>query len=206
MSNVGFTRRDFMRLASASVALSGFATAGVVHAEPQSGDARWIVNHLDTRLLSADGQAIAGLPKWTHMRVLRNYPTGFIQVWVPRFGLVGRVVANSVGPVPAPSQLDLRDEQLAGPPLLGRVGLPGRVVGGANLRTWPVVGNTVLRTLGHNAPLRVLDSVEGDDGDQWYRASVLDGASGSAAALGYVHNSLVRLPRLRYTPKSPDRA
>src|SRR5262245_48047346 len=105
-----------MRLAGASVALLSLATAGVAYAEPQSGDAQWIANHLDTRLLGADGQAIVGLPKWTHMRVLRNYPTGFIQVWVPRFGLVGRVAANSVGPIPAPSPLDLRDEQLTGPP------------------------------------------------------------------------------------------
>jgi L,D-transpeptidase catalytic domain len=195
-----------MRLAAAGVALSSVLTAGVAHAEPQSDDAQWIANHVDTRLMGADGQPVVGLPKWTRMRVLRNAPVGFIQVWVPRFDLVGRVAANTIGPIPAPSAADLRDEKLEGPPLLGGVGLPGRVVGGANLRTWPTVGNTLLRTLGHNAPLRVLDSVVGDDGDQWYRADLLDGPSGSPIAVGYVHNSLVRLPRLRYVPRSPDRA
>jgi hypothetical protein len=48
--------------------------------------------------------------------------------------------------------------------------------------------------------------VEGDDGDEWYRVHWLDAATQVPAALGYVHNSVIRLPRLRYTPKAPDRA
>ena len=52
----------------------------------------------------------------------------------------------------------------------------------------------------HNAPLRVLDSVEGDDGDEWYRVNWLDSKTQTPVALGYIHNSLVRLPRLPYTP------
>lgn len=128
-----------------------------------------------------------------------------LSVWVPRFGLLGRVPVTAIGPVPAPSPADLAAEKEDGPRLIESVGLPGRVMGGANLRTWPAVGNNLLRQVGHNAALRVLDSVEGDDGDEWYRAHLLDGATGNPAALGYVHNSLVRLPRLRYTPINPDR-
>ena len=140
------------------------------------------------------------------MRILRSFANGQLQVWVPRFDLVGRVAANTIGPVPAPEPLDLEAERNDGPPLYaGGVGLPGRVVGGANLRTWPVVGNNLLRTLGHNAPLRVIDSVEGDDGQEWYRVNGLDARTFEPMYLGYVHHSVVRLPRLRYTTLSADR-
>jgi hypothetical protein len=208
MLNVGLSRRRFLKynLAGAGLAVAGLVTAGVGYADPQSADAEWIANHVDTRLLGADGQPVVGLPKWTRMRIFRGLPGGQIQVWVPRFNLVGRVAANTIGPVPAPSLADLEAEKLDGPTLNGGIGLPGRVAGGANLRTWPAVGNTLLRTLGHNAPLRVLDSVEGDDGEEWYRVNWLDGISQQAIALGYLHHSVVRLPRLRYTPASPDRA
>jgi hypothetical protein len=205
MPNVGLTRRHLIRLAGGGLALAGLATAGVAHADPQSADAEWIANHVDTRLLGADGNPVVGLPRWTRMRIVRPVPGGLIQVWVPRFGLFGRVASSAIGPVPMPSPADLAAEQLDGPNVMGGVGLPGRIMGGANLRTWPTVGNNLLRTLGHNAPLRVLDSVEGDDGDEWYRVNLLDLASETPVALGYIHNSLVRLPRLRYTPINPDR-
>jgi hypothetical protein len=52
--------------------------------------------------------------------------------------------------------------------------------------------------------VRVLDSVLGDDGDEWYRVSGLDPKSYEPANLGYLHNSVVRLPRLRYTPTAAD--
>src|SRR5712691_8904014 len=205
MSDAGLTRRGFLRLAGAGVALSGLVSAGVVHADPQSADAEWIANHVDTRLMGADGQPVVGLPTWTRMRIVRGFPNGLIQVWVPRFNLFGRVASTAIGPVPAPGPEELAAEKLDGPTILGGVDLPGRVVGGANLRTWPGVGNPLLRTVGHNTPLRVLDSVQGDDGDEWYRASLLDGRTEETIALGYMHNSLVRLPRLPYTSISPDR-
>jgi hypothetical protein len=208
MSYGGLTRRTFLKynLAGSGLAMAGLVTAGVAMADPQSADAEWIANHIDTRLLGADGQPVVGMPKWTRMRILHGFPNGLIQVWVPRFNLVGRVAANAIGPVPVPSSADLEYEKLDGPTLNGGIGLPGRVAGGANLRTWPTVANNLLRTLGHNAPLRVLDSVEGDDGEEWYRVNLLDGINQQALALGYLHHSVVRVPRLRYTPASPDRA
>ena len=194
-----------MRLACGGALLAGLMTAGAAHAELQS-DATWIANHVETRLIGADGQPIAGLPRWTRLRVLHSVPTGQLEVWVPRFDLVGRVAADAIGPVPMPSPADLEAEKLDGPELwAGGVGLPGRTVGGANLRWWPVAGNNLVRTLGHNAPLRVLDSVLGDDGDEWYRVQGLDPKTYDPSTLGYVHNSVVRLPRLRYTPTPADR-
>jgi hypothetical protein len=207
MSHVALTRRSFMRLAGGTAALAGLISTGVAHAEPQNQDATWIANHLEARLIGADGQPVVGLPRWTRMRILRSFATGHLEVWVPRFDLVGRVPANAIGPVSRPTQADLDAEKLDGPPLYaGGVGLPGRVVGGANLRTWPVVGDNLLRTLGHNAPIRVLDSVEGDNGDEWYRVNGLDLKSFDPINLGYIHNSVVRLPRLRYTAIPADQS
>jgi hypothetical protein len=205
MSDAGLSRRGFLRLAGAGVALSGLSPIGVAFADPQSAEAEWIANHVDTRLMGADGQPVVGLPKWTRMRVVRGHPNGLIEVWVPRFGLYGRVASTAIGPVPEPGLAELAAEKRDGPELLGLVGLPGRIVGGANLRTWPAVGNTLLRTLGHNAPLRVLESVAGDDGEEWYRAALTDPATDQNLALGYIHNSLVRLPRLPYAAVNPDR-
>ena len=200
------SRRRFMALVGGGVAAGGLMSAGVAHADPQSDDAIWIANHMETRLLGADGQPVLGLPLWSRMRILRGLPRDLIEVWVPRFDLVGRVVADAIGPVPTPTAEELGAERVDGPPpYAGSIGLPGRIVGGANLRTWPVVGNNLLRTLGHNAPVRVLESVEGDDGDEWFRVSGLDVKAYTPFSFGYIHNSLVRLPRLRYTPTSADR-
>jgi L,D-transpeptidase catalytic domain/Bacterial SH3 domain len=206
-SNDGLTRRGFIRLAGSAAAFAGLMDAGIAHADPQAADATWIANHLETRLLGADGQPVVGLPKFTRMRVLRSQPDGQFQVWVPRFHLVGKVPATAIGPVAAPSPDELEAERQDGPPLYaGSVGMPGRIVGGANLRTWPVVGNNLLRQLGHNAPVRVIDSVEGDNGEEWYRVNGLDPKTYDPTSLGYIHNSVVRLPRLRYNPVAPDRA
>lgn len=207
MPPVGLTRRQLIRLTGGGLLLASALPAAAAHADPQADDASWIANHIETRLVAPDGSPMVGLPRWTRMRVDRGLPGGLIAVWVPRFNLYGRVPVSAIGPVPTPSPADLSAEREEGPTILGAVGLPGRIMGGANMRTGPVVGpGNLLRTLGHNAPVRVLDSVEGDDGDEWYRTHLLDGASGNPVALGYIHNSLVRLPRLHYTPVSPDRA
>jgi hypothetical protein len=194
-----------MRLAGGGAALAGLLTASAAHAEPQNQDATWVANHEETRLIGADGQPVLGLPRWTRMRIFRSFPNGQLEVWVPRFDLIGRVAASAVGPVSMPSQAELASEQTNGPPLYaGSIGLPGRVVGGANLRSWPVVGDNLLRTLSHNTPVRVLTSVQGDYGDEWYAVNGLDPKTYDPNTLGYVHNSLVRLPRLHYTPVSAD--
>jgi L,D-transpeptidase catalytic domain len=206
MSNLALTRRSFMRLAGGSVAVAGLLGAGVAYADSPNDDAVWIANHLETRLLGSDGQPIVGLPRFTRMRVVRNVAGGLIYVWVPRFGLYGRVAPSAIGPVPMPSPDELAAEKLDVPPLYaGGIGLPGRVVGGGNLRSWPVVeGANLLRTLGHNAPVRVLDSVLGDDGDEWYTVNGLDPKKYEPSNLGYLHNSVVRLPRLHYTQTAAD--
>ena len=113
MRDLGLTRRGFLRFAGAGAALSGLASAGLVYADPQSADAEWIANHVETRLMGADGQPVVGLPKWSHMRIVRGFPNGLIQVWVPRFNLYGRVASNAIGPVGAPGAADLAPTRTA---------------------------------------------------------------------------------------------
>src|SRR5216117_1263114 len=117
MLNVGLSRRSFLKVHVAGAAVAGIASLALprfAYADPLADDAQWIANHLETRLLGADGQPVVGLPRWTRMRVMRGFSNGFIEVWVPTFGLVGRVPATAIGPVPTPSAADLRDEQLDG--------------------------------------------------------------------------------------------
>jgi hypothetical protein len=65
------------------------------------------------------------------------------------------------------------------------ISLPGRVLGNLNLRTAPQVSDdTLIRTLQHNEPVNVLESVVGADGETWYRVG--DGE--------FVYAADVRLP------------
>jgi hypothetical protein len=204
----GRTRREFLAGAAATTAL--LATAGVASADAPTLDAQWLANHEPTALVGADGQPSAWIPAWSHMRLEQSLGRGWLQVWVPRLGVVGRVQESAIGPVPQPSSAQLAEERFAGGPLnVGSVSLPARVARGGNLRLWPNGRQeTLLRSLAHNAPLRVLNSVEGDDGEEWYEVNLLDAASQEPVAVGYMHNSVVRLPRVRNLAsiQSPDRA
>ncbi len=203
----GMSRRRFMVGAGAALGAAVLPMARTAGAEPHDDRVQWIANFEDTRLVAADGTPAAWLPRWTRMRIMRGLP-GWIEVWVPRFGIIGRVAPNVVGPVPAPSPEDLAKERAeqAGPDVIDAIGLPARVVGGGNLRLWPASRqDTFLRTLGHNAPIRAIASVQGDDGEEWYEVEMLDAVTASEAiGAGYIHHSLVRLPRL-HPPVNPDR-
>jgi L,D-transpeptidase-like protein len=203
---VRIQRRQFLGGAGAIAAVAMLPmNVRVAGAEP-IGDQEWVANHVATRLLGSDGGGVAWLVQWTHMRVLHEQ-RGLLHVWVPRIHLTGYVQAQMVGPVAAPSQEQLVSEEAdaSQPPILGAVGLPGCVVGGGNLRSWPVVrGDTLLRTLGHNAQVRAISRVQGDQGDEWYSADWLDPQAQMRTGTGFLHHSVLRLPRLR-TPADADR-
>jgi hypothetical protein len=182
------------------------AGARLAYGDPQSDNAPWLSNPRETRLLGADDLPIVNLPAETPMRVARSLQSGEIEVWVPRYSLFGHVPPDVVRPIAAPASNDLAGEVPKGPPLIAGVGLPGRVVGGANMRSWPAVrDDTVLRLTPHNAPLRVLDRVQGDEGDEWYSVNLLDPTADHTVATGFIHGDLVRIPRLRDQTVNPDR-
>ena len=193
----------------------GSGTRGLALADPTAGTSAgaapaesmaWLADAAETRLMGADGQPIVGLPTGTRMRLVRTLADGSFEVWVPRYGLYGAVVPTTVaadrgalGPGP------VRGAE-RGSTTPGGVGLPGRVAGPSNLRSWPTVhGDTRLRTMPHNTPLRVLDAVQGDAGDEWYSVNVLDPTATRTVATGFVLASLVRVPRMREQTVSPDR-
>jgi hypothetical protein len=201
-----FTRRQFLSAAGTSAAVAGLAGVGLAYADPQSDSAQWLANPGQARLLGADDLPIASLPIQTRMRIVRTLDSGLMEVWVPRFSLYGRVAPGDVGPVPAPAQDELIGQTTVGPPLLDGVGMPGRVAGDANLRSWPAVrDDTAMRVAPNNAALRALDRVQGDAGDNWYFVNVLDPTADHTVATGFINSTLVRLPRLREQPVSPDR-
>jgi lipoprotein-anchoring transpeptidase ErfK/SrfK len=203
----GVRRRRFLAGAGAALA----ATAGglrIARAEPQASDDQWAANHEDTRLLGEDGAPTAWLPQYTLLRISQWRPRDMLQVWVPRYGLVGLVRASAVGPIPTPSAQQLADEQAkpAGANVIDKIGLPARIAGSANLRLWPdPTGDTLLRTLGHNAPIRAVAWVEGETDDEWYQVDYLDAKTYEAIGTGYVLGSRVRLPRMPFPATTPDR-
>ena len=84
MSYTAISRRAF--IAGAGAAL---VAASAAYADPLGQDEQWVANFQEARLLGADGSAIAGLPLFSRMRIMRELPSGLLQVWVPRFKLVG---------------------------------------------------------------------------------------------------------------------
>ncbi len=202
------SRRRLLAGAGVTLGAAVLPFPGFAAAEPHDPRPQWIANHEETQLLDANGVPLAFLPRWTRMRV-RQGLRGALEVYVPRFDLTGRVAQSAIGPVEEPTDAYLRNELLepVGPPELSRIGLPARIAGGANLRSLPAVrAETQLRRLPHNAPVRALSSVQGEDGEEWFLVNLLDVETASdAVGLGYVHNSLVRLPRTRSMPVNPDR-
>lgn len=202
------TRRHSLKLAAAAAAtLGGLTHMSLAFADPLADDAVWLTNPAEAKLLGFDGLPIVELPARTPLRMDRALSNGAIRVWVPRFGLYGAINPFLVVSTAAPTQSDLAGEPIVGPSVVGGVGLPGRVSGASNLRSWPTAtGDTLLRTMPHNTPLRVLDSVEGDRGELWYSVRVLDPTATQAVATGFIHSSLARIPRMRVQPTSSDRS
>jgi hypothetical protein len=203
----GLGRRRFLVGAGAALAATA---AGIpkAYAETHTAEDHWIANHEQTRLLGEDGLPTAWLPQYTLMRIFQWLPRDTLQVWVPRYKLVGLVRSSAVGPIPAPSAQQMVDEvaKPAGATALDKVGLPARIAGSANLRLWPApTTDTFLRTLGHNAPVRAVATVEGETDDDWYQVDYLDSKTYEAIGTGYVVGTNLRLPRMPFPATTPDR-
>ena len=184
--------------------------AGVARAEPV--EYPWVATRLPTPLLiDPDDGELRWLPKGILLRTERDARGPRLRVWCPAFGTFGVVESAAVESVPAPTETQVAAQRRAPvlPPAVASFELPGRVVGAANLRFWPdqrpatkVVG------LPHNADLWVVELVQGEDGEPWYRVG--EQAAGRRAVKGasyFVHSSLVRVPRADFhpVPANPDR-
>ena len=126
--------------------------------------------------------------------------------------MFGSIDAEAVEDTPAPAEAELAAQRTGPvlPPVLVAAELPARVIGAANVRLWPDDrSDTLVRQLAHNAGLRVIELVQGDDGQPWYR--VTEAAAGPRAvprAAYFFHSDYVRVPRPDFHPArpNPDRA
>jgi hypothetical protein len=140
----------------------------------------WVQNHTPTDLWSGpDDQAISfgSVPPFSYFRVLGKQEGSRVRVQNPLTSGVAYITAKDVGPSGAPPEWYLAQKS--------QTSLPGRIVGGANIRSTPGIedGNIVSKA-GHNAGITVLGEVKGSDGETWYRLGQHE----------FVHGSLVRVP------------
>ncbi len=124
---------------------------------------------------------IATLRKFTYLAV-KGYVGEWAQVFNPRTRASGFIPSDAIGPVDAPPAYILADP----PPAIDEISLDGRTVRAAALSFYPTPDpEAQTESLSHNSPISIADSVEGDDGEPWYRTAEGD----------YLPINEVRLPR-----------
>jgi len=194
------TRRSFLRLGlavAAPLALGVSLRPSLALAAPdaQAFDPFWVQNFVRAELWSGPNARAASLGHaelFTYFKVLVPQRGPRLHVFNPLTDGTAWIPAAAVGPSGEPPAAYLNPPAptptMAAPAALpaGRVNLPGRVIGGANLRGRPQVApDSLLKNLPHNSLVQVLDDVIGADGEKWYRVG--DGQ--------FVHHSLVKLPK-----------
>ena len=144
----------------------------------------WVQNHARAELWSGPDDAAISfghVELFSYFKVLEPPQGPRLHVLNPLTEGTGWIDAAAVGPSGEPPEAYLRP-----PAPVAALDLPGRVVGGVNLRSRPEeAADSLIRNLPHNTPVRVLEEVAGADGEGWYRVG--DGE--------FVHHSRVRLPR-----------
>jgi hypothetical protein len=128
---------------------------------------------------------------FSYFKVLEPQRGQRLHVLNPLNGGTAWIAAVAVGPSGEPPESYLRPPEPPAPAVVaaapvGALDLPGRVIGGANVRSRPrIAPDTLIKTIGHNTPVQALDEVVGADGEKWYRI----------AEAQFIHHSLVRLPK-----------
>jgi hypothetical protein len=148
-------------------------------------DAVWVVNLQaipDRSAPSEDSEPLATLRQFTYLEVV-GYRGEWAEVLNPRTHVTGFVPSDAIGPTDGPPP----DYILAPPPpAVDELNLDGRAIRGAELSLYPTPDpDAQTEALGHNAPVSIVDSVVGDDGETWYRTADGD----------YLPNTSVRLAR-----------
>ena len=162
----------------------------------QNFNAYWVQNHTETDLWSgpdAGATSFGRVKSFSYFKVLQPQQGPRLYVLNPLTEGTAWITAAAVGTSGEPPRSYFVKEPepvAAAPPsesaAAGPPSTPGRIVGGANVRSRPVVaGDSLLSRLDHNTPVQVLEQVTGGDGEAWYR---IDKGQ-------FVHHSLVRLPR-----------
>ena len=153
--------------------------ASLLPAEPT-----WVFNFesIDERgAPNQDSDPIATLKQFTYLAI-RGYHDEWAEVFNPRTQVTGFVPSDALGPTDAPPAY-LPAEP---PPVMDEINRAGRSTRGAPLSFYPTTDPAAqTETLALNTPLKIVDSVEGEDGETWFRTADGD----------YLPQSVVRLPR-----------
>ena len=146
--------------------------------------AEWAVNHEPATLrLAPDAEAepLTDLKPYTYLQVT-GYEGEWAKVLNPRTRVSAWLPSGSIGPTDPPPDYITAEP----PPAYDELNITGRAIRGATLSFYPTPeAEAQLNPLPHNAPVTILDSVHGTDGELWYRTPEGD----------YLPSGSVRLPR-----------
>ncbi|MBV9325802.1 MAG: L,D-transpeptidase [Chloroflexi bacterium] len=159
------------------VVLSGVATPVAAQTAPPSAaanplppDPLWAVNFEPAPEQSApdDGSdQMAMLRPFTYLAVL-GYDGDWARALNPRTRDIGYVPSDSLGPTDPPPAYVTADP----PPALDEINADGRTLRAAPVSFFPTPDpDARTGTDSLNTPVTVVDSVQGDDGETWYRTS-----------------------------------
>lgn len=144
----------------------------------------WAMTHRPTTAWSGTGDgavAFGEIPQWRYLQAVGAEEDGRVPAVDPRTGALAHVDILALGPVGAPPEEYFEEP----PPDSQAINLPGRIVGTVDTYERPTPRDYFsLERLAHNHAVTVEASVEGADGNQWYRI-------GSE----YVPSQRVRLPQ-----------
>ena len=147
-------------------------------------DAIWVVNleALDEHATpDDDSDTLTKLRQFTYLDVL-GYSGDWARVLNPRTKEIGFVPSGAIGPTDPPPDYILA----APPPTVDEINTVGRTLRAAPVSFFPTPDpDAQTSAFSLNTQVTVVDSVEGDDGETWYRTSEGD----------YLPETSVRLPR-----------
>ena len=147
-------------------------------------DPTWVFNFesIDERSApSLDSDSIVTLKQYTYLAI-RDYQGEWAEVFNPRTQVTGFVPSDALGPTdPPPAYITAEP-----PPTLDEINQDARSTRAAPVFFYPTTDPVAqTETLALNTRLTITDTVEGDDGETWFRTADGD----------YLPQSVVRLPR-----------
>ena len=128
-----------------------------------------------------ESEPVGMLRQFTYLAVL-GYEGEWAQVLNPRTHEIGFVPSDAIGPTDPPPPYITADP----PEAIDQVDSAARALRGAPLSFYPTPDlDAQTERLALNTPVQIVDAVEGEDGETWYRTAEGD----------YLPQTAVRLPR-----------
>ena len=176
--------RVVLSAALLALLVTGPTVAGASPLPAADDGTDWVFNFEPTTLYSGPDDSadeLGSLKQLTYLKVT-GYEGEFAHVFNPRTGVTGYVPTGVLGPTDPPPDFITAPP----PPAVDEINMPGRIIRGADEAFYPAPDEEARQGhLGHNAPVFITDSVEGTDGETWYRTRDGD----------FVPADKVRLPR-----------